>query len=136
MWTRAFLQVRSVRNGRTPDFEELWSFEDYIPIALLLVLGGIGVTIGYLLLFIPGVILSVWWLYSIFFLLDRNMGVIEAFGASKDAVSASGFMNHLVVLLIVSVLGAVGGSLSGLGTIFTTPFGIVFLAICYRDLEA
>lgn len=132
-WFRGILGY--VRTGHPPDFEELWNFDDYIAILILLLLGGIGVTIGYMLLFIPGVILSVLWLYALFFLLDRDLGVVEAFGASKDAVLASGFINHLVVLLIVSVLGALGGSLSGLGTIFTTPFGIVFMALCYEELE-
>ena len=87
-----------------------------------------------MLLFVPGVILSVWWLYALFFLVDRQMGVVEAFGASKDAVGQSGFLNHLVVLLIVSVLGMIGGSLSGFGALFTTPFGIILMALCYLDL--
>ncbi len=131
-WFRGILGY--VRHGDEPSFEELWNFDDFLPIALLLILGGIGVTIGYMLLFVPGVILSVWWLYALFFLVDRQMGVVEAFGASKDAVSQSGFLNHLVVLLIVSVLGVIGGSLSGLGALFTTPFGITFMALCYLDL--
>ena len=132
-WFRGILGY--VRNGQAPEFDELWNFDDYIAILMLLILGGIGATIGYMLLFIPGVILSVLWLYSMFFLLDRDMGVIEAFGASKDAVIESGFINHFVVLLIVSVLGVVGGSLSGVGTIFTTPFAIVFMALCYLELR-
>lgn len=122
-----------VREGITPDFGELWNFEDFLPTTLLLVVGGVGVTIGYMLLVIPGVILSVWWLYALFFLVDYKMGFIEALGASKDAVSDSGFLNHLVVLLIASVLGAVGGSLY-LGALFTTPFEILFLALCYQAL--
>lgn len=131
-WSRGILGY--VRHGDMPSFEELWSFDDYLPIALLLLLGGIGISIGTMLLFVPGVILSVWWLYSLFFLVDRQMGVIEAFGASKAAVSESGFVNHLVVFGIVSVLGLLGGSLSGLGTFFTTPFAIILLAISYLDL--
>lgn len=130
-WFRGILDY--VRTGRTPDFDELWSFESYGAILLLLILAGVGLTIGYMLLFIPGLILSVLWLYAIFFLLDQDMGVIEALGASKDAVMASGFINHFVVLLIVSVLGALGGTLF-FGTIFTTPFSIAFLALCYLDL--
>jgi uncharacterized membrane protein len=124
-----------VRDGRVPAFDELWRFDDYLPLLLLIVLGSVAIAIGYLLLFVPGVILSVWWLYAVFFLLDREMGVVEALGASKAAVSASGFFNHLVVLLIVSLLGALGGSLSGLGTIFTTPFALVFLSLCYLELR-
>ena len=130
-WFRGILDY--VRGGNTPDFEELWNFEDFLPVTLLLILGGLGVTIGYMLLVIPGVVLSVWWLYALFFLVDHKMGVVEALAASKDAVSESGFLNHLAVLLIAGVLGAVGGSLY-LGALFTTPFEIIFLALCYQAL--
>jgi hypothetical protein len=133
-WVRGTLAY--VRHGEVPAFEELWSFDDYFPVALMLLLGIAGLSIGYMLLFVPGVILHTWWLYGLFFLLDRNMGVVEAFGASKDAVSETGFFNHLVVLLIVTVLGALGGSLSGLGTLFTTPFSLVFLTLAYLELPA
>ncbi len=131
-WFRGILAY--VRTGEPPAFEELWSFEGFLPITLLLVLGGIGITLGYMLFFVPGVILSVWWMYALFFLVDRDLGVVEAFGASKNAVSETGFVNHLVVLLIVSVLGILGGSLSGLGTLVTTPFSLVLLALAYVDL--
>ena len=131
-WVRGILAY--VRGGEPPAFEELWSFEDFLPTTLLLVLAGIGITLGYMLLFVPGVILSVWWMYALWFLLDRDLGVIEALGASKNAVGQTGFMNHLVVLLIVSVLGIAGGSLSGLGALVTTPFSLIFLALVYRDL--
>ena len=133
-WVRGILAY--LRNGDVPAFDELWSFDDYFPVALMLLLGFAGVTIGYMLLFVPGVILNTWWLYALYFLLDRNLGVVEAFAASRDAVSRTGFFNHLVVLLILSVLAAIGGLLSGLGTVFTTPFSLVFLTLVYLDLTS
>jgi hypothetical protein len=59
-WVRGFLAY--TRDGNPPAFEELWNFDDYFPIALMLLLAMVGITIGYMLLFVPGVILSVWWL--------------------------------------------------------------------------
>jgi uncharacterized membrane protein len=133
-WVRGFLAY--AREGASPSFEELWNFDDYLPIALMILLASIGISIGYMLLFIPGVIFSVWWLYAMFFLLDRDMGVVEAFGASKEAVTHDGFVNHLVIFLILVVLGMLGGALSGIGSLFTTPFGFVLVAIAYLDLTA
>jgi hypothetical protein len=133
-WLRGILAY--VRDGEPPSFEELWNFEDFLPLALLFVLGAIGISIGYMLFFIPGVVLSVWWLYAGFYLVDRGMGVVEAFGASKDAVQDTGFVNHLVVLAIISVLGMLGGSIYGVGALFTTPFCILFAALVYLDLPA
>jgi hypothetical protein len=130
-WARSVLAY--VREGEAPDVSELWNFEDYLPILLLVVLGSIGLAIGYSLLFVPGVILNVWWLYTLFFLVDRKMGVIEAFGASKAAVSETGFVNHFVVLVIATAVSLIGGSL-WVGALFTTPFTILFLALVYVDL--
>ena len=130
-WFRGLLDY--VREGIAPGFEELWNFDDFVPVTLLLIGGGICVTIGYMLLVIPGIILSVWWLYALFFLVDHKLGVVEALGASKDAVTESGFLNHFAILVIASVLGAIGGSLY-LGFLLTTPFEIILLALCYQTL--
>lgn len=131
-WVRGFLAY--ARDGAPPAFDELWRFDDYLPILLMIVLGGIGMAVGYALLFIPGVIVSVWWLYAMYFLLDRGMGVVEAFGASKQAVSEDGFGRHLVIFLILNVLGLLGGVLSGVGWFFTTPFGFLLVSLAYLDL--
>lgn len=132
-WVRGILAY--VREGRRPAFEELWSFDDYLPILGMLLLGGLAISVGYALLIVPGVILSVWWLYALYFLLDREMGVIEAFGASKDAVGRNGFGDHLVLLLILFLLSVLGGALSGLGSLLTTPFGFVLVSFAYLDLD-
>jgi len=131
-WVRGILAY--ARGGRRPDFEELWSFDDYLPILGMLLLGGVAISVGYALLIVPGVILSVWWLYALYFLLDRDLGVFEAFGASKDAVGRAGFGDHLVILLILFLLGALGGALSGLGSLLTTPFSFVLVSLAYLEL--
>ncbi len=130
-WVRGILAY--VREGRPPDFDELWNFDDYLPTALMILLGGLALLVGYTLFFIPGLILSVWWLYAMYFLLDRDMGVVEAFGASKDLVSSDGFGVHLVVYLVLLLLSALGGALYGIGGFFTTPFGMIFLSLAYLD---
>jgi len=132
-WTRGFLGY--VREGKKPDFNLLWNFDGYLRILLLIVVQAVLVSIGFMLLVVPGVILCVWWLYAVFFLVDRNLGFWEAMTASREAVSRSGFMNHLVVFLIVSVLNALGSALSGLGTLVTFPFTLVLLSRVYVDVS-
>jgi len=112
----------------------LWSFDGYLQILLLIVVQGLLVSLGFMLLVIPGVILSVWWLYSLYFLVDRNLGFWEAMSASREAVSQGGFFNHFVVFLIVIVLNALGSVLSGLGNLVTLPFSLVLLSRVYADL--
>ncbi len=118
-FVRGFLGY--VRDGKKPEFNELWNFEDYLQILLLILVAGLLISTGYVLLVIPGIIFNVWWLYSFYFLVDRKLGCWEAMTASRGMVSNTGFFNHLIILLIFFLLNAVGGSFSGLGTIFTLP---------------
>jgi hypothetical protein len=132
-WTRGVLGY--VREGKRPDFNALWNFDGYFQILLLMIVQGLLVSLGFLLLVVPGVILSIWWLYTLFFLVDRNLGFWEAMSASREAVSRTGFFNHSVVFLIVCVLNALGSALSGLGTLVTLPFTLVLLSQVYLDVS-
>jgi uncharacterized membrane protein len=123
--------LRYVREGVEPDFNELWRFDDYLQILLLMLLGGIAVGIGLVLLIVPGLVLMVWWMYALFFLVDRKMTFSQAMGASKHLVTRNGFWNHLVILLITAVLNSLGGGLGGLGTLITAPFGLLLMTNAY-----
>ena len=123
--------LRYVREGIEPEFDELWCFDDFLQILWLVVLGGIAIAIGLALLVIPGLVLTVWWMYALFFIVDRKMTFIQAMGASRRLVTESGFWNHLVVLLVMAVLNSLGSGLAGLGTLLTAPFGLVLLTNAY-----
>ena len=131
-WFRGML--RFVRDGTPPAFDLLWNFDDYLQLGLLILVQAALVSIGFMLFVVPGVVLGTWWLYSVFYVVDRDMGCLEALGASRDAVMEAGVLNHLVVFLMLAVLSALGGWLSGFGTLFTMPFGLVFMASLYVEL--
>jgi hypothetical protein len=123
--------LRYAREGIEPELDELWCFDDYLQTLLLLLVGGIAISIGLVLLIIPGLVLMVWWMYALFCMVDRKMSFGQAMGASKQLVTASGFWNHFVVLLITAVLNSVGGGLAGLGTLITAPFGLLLATNAY-----
>jgi hypothetical protein len=123
--------LRYIREGIEPEFDELWRFDDFVQILLLLVIGGIAIAIGLMLLIVPGVVLMVWWMYALFFIVDRKLTFSQAMGASKNLVSDSGFWNHFVVLLIMTVLNSLGSGLAGLGTLIAAPFGLLLVTNAY-----
>ena len=123
--------LRYVREGVEPEFDELWCFDDYAQILLLIVLGGIAIAIGLMLLIIPGLVLMVWWMYALFFIVDRKLTFSQAMTASKQLVTGSGFWNHFVVLLVMTVLNSLGSGLGGLGTLITVPFGLLLMTNAY-----
>jgi hypothetical protein len=123
--------LRYVREGIEPEFDELWRFDDFLQILLLVVLGGIAIAIGLALLVIPGLVLMVWWMYALFFIVDLKMTFGQAMAASRRLVTEGGFWNHLVVVLVIAVLNSLGSGLAGLGTLLTAPFGLVLLTHAY-----
>jgi hypothetical protein len=123
--------LRYVREGSEPEFDELWRFDDFLQILLLLVLGGIAIAVGLMLLIIPGVVLMVWWMYALYFIVDRKLTFGQAMAASKHLVTESGVWNHFVVLLIMTVLNSLGSGLAGLGTLLAAPFGLLLVTNAY-----
>jgi hypothetical protein len=123
--------LRYLREGIEPEFGELWRFDDFVQILLLVVLGGIAIALGLMLLVVPGVVLMVWWMYSLFFIVDGKMTFGQAMAASRRLVTRSGFWNHFVVLLVMTVLNSLGSGLAGLGTLITAPFGLVLVTNAY-----
>ena len=131
-WARCTLAY--VREGKDPEFYELWNFDHYFQTAVLIFIGGLLIGIGYALLIIPGVLLSVWWFYALFFIVDKKIEFFEALSASKEAVTASGFFQHFVLLLVISFINSVAGALGGVGALFTSPFSMVLVAVAYLDI--
>jgi len=123
--------LRYAREGTEPKFGELLRFDGFLQTLLLMVVGGMAISIGLMLLIVPGVVLMVWWMYALFFIADRKMTFGQAMGASKRMVSDGGFWNHFVVLLILAVLNGLGGGLGGLGVLITAPFGLLLMTNAY-----
>lgn len=132
-WLRGVLGY--IRETRTPQLDELWNFDDYLQTLLLLIVGGLLVSLGYVFFIVPGVILNVWWFYSLFFIVDEKLRFSDAMRESKNAVSRTGFFNHFVVVLIVAVLGLLGGTFSGLAMLLTTPFSLILMTLAYEEIS-
>jgi hypothetical protein len=89
-----------------------------------------------MLFIIPGVLLAVWWLYSFFYLVDKNTSFVEALVNSKDIVTREGnYLKHLKIVLLISVLNLTALSCGGLVLMLTLPYSIILLGLCYLDLE-
>lgn len=130
--TRELLKL--AREGKEPEFNQLWSFEGYGQIVLFLLVGGLLIMIGYMLLIIPGIIFTVWWMYALYFIVDRNMDFWSAMSASKELVGKAGFWNNFGLLLIMVVLNALGNSVV-VGGLFTTPFCMLLLTNAYESMS-
>ncbi len=129
--------LKYVREGVKPELSELWShFDKYIQTLLFLIVAGFLTSVGFMLFVIPGIILSAIWMYSIFFIVDRDMNFWDAMEASRKSVSSVGFVINLVLVVILMLLGALGGAAGGLGSIVTLPIAYLILARAYGEVAA
>jgi hypothetical protein len=93
---------------------------------------GIPLALGYALLIVPGVLLSLYWFHAPMLVADGR-GVVEALRESgrlfrKRNDWAAYFLNWL----ILAILGALGGSI-GIAIVLTLPIALVYLSLCYTD---
>lgn len=110
----------------------------------------------FLLLVVPGIIFSVFWIFGVYFYLDKKTGIFDSLSHSKRIVKGRWwkifgylFMISLVTFMISFVLGIVVGFLyfvpvagfvfdgifSSIASAFTLPFTILFFKNVYQSLR-
>jgi len=99
------------------------------------ILIGLGVAFGYVLLIIPGLVMTARWSLAPALIVNRNQGVIEAMGSSWDAIK--GNTTPVVIAIIVGavVLGIVAAVASGM-SIFSTSGSSSPLAVVVGQLTS
>jgi hypothetical protein len=115
-------------------------------------LAAVGITIGFLLLIVPGLILITLWLLIVPAIMLERRGVFESFGRSRQLVSGHGWSVFGVIVLTVAILIAVNIGLSLVEAAFdsrwlnllldiasqtaTAPFLALAWTITYFELRA
>ncbi len=116
--------VRDVQDGRR-DSSAGQLFRGVAPVVLpligLSILLGIGVTIGFILIIVPGLYLITIWAVAAPSLVVERRGVFAAFGRSRELVRGHGWQVFGVILVVIGlsiVVGIIVAVLaSGLGTV-------------------
>jgi uncharacterized membrane protein len=94
---------------------------------------GVLTAIGYALCYLPGIIVALFMMFTYLFVIDRNLGAIDAMKASFDVVK-NNFGPAILAFLIAGIIMAVGGFVCGIGVIVALPVAQLFLAYAYRTL--
>jgi hypothetical protein len=116
--------VQDVRDGRVDlDLSQtVRAASPYIlPVIGASILAGIGITIGFILLIVPGLILLTYWCLIVPFIVLAGSGVIEAFGNSMRTVRGYAwrvFGTYVLVFLILIAFGIVLGIILGALPVF------------------
>ena len=130
--------LRRVRQRRPAVYADLQSFDQIGAFAAAAVVLGVIVVIGYLILIVPGLILTTIWLYALPLIGDRRLAVGEAMAQSKDMASHPGifttFVTWLVGAVVVSVIVGILSVIPVVGVVLglaATPFGVAYVLSMY-----
>lgn len=125
----------SVARGGTPGFGDMFvGVSRFLPLFVCMLLNLLAVFAGYVLLFVPGIIVALGLALAQFYVIDASMGPIEALRASWKATKG-----HKANLFVFALIGG-GLLLLGLvmccfGFLVTSPIVWVGLAIVYVRLS-
>jgi hypothetical protein len=101
------IAIDDVRDGRV-DLSIRETLNRVLPHVNTLTLAGllaaVGITIGFLLLIVPGLILITLWLLIVPAIMLENCGVFESFGRSRQLVSGHGWSVFGVIVITVLIL--------------------------------
>ena len=104
------------------------------PIIGLNLLGGVFILLGFLLLILPGIYLSVAYFLAAPLLVERELGVWESLETSRKALTHKWF--HMFGLALVTGLIVLFGALLtlGIGLIWLIPFAFLVYGVAYRNI--
>lgn len=122
-----FLTAQKTDNGEQMTFRNFWEgFNFWLNLASASVIRGFLIMLGIMLLVIPGIYLSVAYIFIIPFIVLAGFEFWEAMEASRKLITRN-FWNILVFLLLLAAINLAGLLALGVGALVTIP--ISFLAI-------
>jgi hypothetical protein len=126
-----------VRTGREPGIQDLFSqMKLFLPLLGFSVVVVIATMIGFMLLVLPGLIITIavafGCLYMLPLMTDKQLGLVDAVKTSWQMATKGNVADHIVVLILFIGLTAVG-NLVFIGFLFTQPFAAVFLMSVFEE---
>jgi hypothetical protein len=128
-----------VRENREPKVQDIFSqMRLFLPLLLFGIAVFVITMIGFLLLFLPGVIfalaISFCCLYMLPLMTDRDLGLMDAVKKSFAMVTGGKLVDHILIFILFVGITAVGSSVF-IGTLFTQPLATLFLMSMYNELD-
>ena len=129
-----FIVSAKLLHGQPPEFRDFFTgFQYFLPLLLLSVVAGLFISIGTLLLIIPGVYLAVAYLFVSYLVVDRGLDFWPAMELSRRTVHPRWFSYFAFVLLVV-LLNLAGAVALGVGLLVTIPLSFCTVTAAYADI--
>ena len=119
-------------------------FTNFLPLLVTAILGGLAVIIGMILFLIPGIYLIIIWSFTIFLIVDFNIGAFESFSRSRMLVHSVGWWKTLLIFTLTSLfhyvfqlatlIPSIGNIVSILLPVFFSPFIVMVYIVYYLEV--
>lgn len=108
-------------------------FNYFLPLVLASIVSGILVTLGFILLIIPGVYLIVSYLFVSMLIVEHHMEFWQAMETSRQIVTKNWFSVFVFVLMLTAI-NLVGALALGIGLLVTIPLSACLVCVAYREI--
>lgn len=123
----------AVTRGQQFSAAGVFKFDNIGNVIVTSLLVGVGTFIGTLLCILPGIIFGFMTMYSLFFVVDKNLSPVDAIKASIDLVK-NNVGSTIIWYLVAYVIILIGAVLCGLGLLVAIPVVLVGSAYTYKTL--
>ncbi len=126
------MAINNARTGRA-ELGQLFSAGDvFLSLVVASILTTIATVIGFVLCFVPGLLLSGLFLFVTPLIVDKKLGAVEAITTSFNTLKPQMWM-ALLYLIVVGLLAGVGVLACGFGLLLTFPLALLTIAVTYND---
>ena len=108
-------------------------FNYFLPLVLAGIVSGILVTLGLILLIIPGVYLIVSYLFVSMLIVEHHMEFWQALETSRQIVTKNWFSVFIFVLILFAI-NLIGAIALGIGLLVTIPVSACSVCVAYREI--
>lgn len=125
----------NLNDGKKVSYSSLFQHSHLlIPYLFASILYGLIVVAGLILLIIPGIIWAIKYQYFTYFMVDKDLGPIEAL--KKSAATTNGAKWNLFLLrILLGLINILGALCLGIGLFVTIPIGMLAEAHVFRKLS-
>lgn len=129
-----YLVIFKKRQGQEVDFGDFFAgFNYFLPLFLFTLVSTIFIILGFFLLIIPAIYLSVAYSFAIPLIVDRKLDFWQAMEVSRKVVTKKWFSMFLflILLALINIAGLLGLII---GIIFTGPLVVCAFAAAYEGI--
>lgn len=131
----AGIMMMAVKRARGEAIKSSMVFDQFdkaLSLILFAILGTIAIAIGFLLLIIPGIYLSICYFFAVPLIVDKKYGAWEAMETSRKVVTSRWFQ-YFGLFLMYGLIVFVSALPLGIGLIWTVPMGYNLIGNMYQD---